>query len=283
MKVLISADMEGTCGLIHFNQVLPPDVGAKRGVTTSPDYQWARLLLTQEINAAVEGALEGGADEVIVNEAHDGMRNVLPAELHPRARLINGSLKPLPMMQGIDQGVDAVFFTGYHAAANTPGAVMAHTWSGAVQELRLNGTRVGECGLNAATAGNFNVPVVLVSGDDKLVAEAKLLLGQEIVGIVTKDGISAGGANQFNPEKVRQALREGARKAVKLAKVVKPLKLAAPIRMEIDWQNVSMADLAERLPGVERCSNIGVAYTAGEMITINKAFVTMLALAASIS
>jgi D-amino peptidase len=272
MKILISADMEGTCGIVHFNQELSSEYAGYMGLQPSPDYEWARRLLTQEVNAAIDGAMEGGADEVIVNEAHNGMRNLIPEMLNPRAMLINGSDKPLGMMQGTDLGVDGIICIGYHARANTPGAVMCHTYSLSIQEIRLNGVPVGEGGLNSAIAGYFNVPFLMICGDDKVVKEVKGLLGEKLVGVAVKQGISRAAAIQMHPEEARKLIKEGARKAAGLTKELKPYKPTLPVRMEMDLINATQADRAEFLPGIERIGPTSVAYTAADMLTIAKAF-----------
>ena len=163
MKVLISADMEGTCGVTSWVQVMPPEYGGQHSSTV--EYEMARRRMTREVNAAVEGALAGGAEEVIVNEAHNGMRNLIPEELHPSVRFITGNDKELGMVQGVqEEGIGAVFYTGYHARAGTPAAPLAHTWTGYVNDVRFNGQSTGEYGINAAVAGHFGVPVTLVKG-----------------------------------------------------------------------------------------------------------------------
>lgn len=170
MKVLISADMEGTCGVVSWVQVIPPEYAHGSDPVNQSEYDRARLRMTREVNAAIEGALAGGATEVIVNDSHDGMRNLIPEELHPECRFISGNDKPLSMMQGVDlDGVGAVFFTGYHAKAGTPHAPLAHTWTGWLNDVRINGDSTGEFGINAIVAGHFGVPVVLVTGDEKAV------------------------------------------------------------------------------------------------------------------
>lgn len=276
MKILISCDMEGTCGVVNFNQVEPPDMLPAHGIRPSPDYEWARRLLTREVNAAVEGAFAGGAEEVFVNESHDGMRNILPEELHPKARLINGSGKPLSMVQGADLGVDALILTGYHAAANTPGAVLAHTYTLSIQEVRLNGVRVGEAGLNAAIAGHFGVPVAMVAGDDKVVKEVKELLGDQVVGVAVKQGIRHGAAIQMHPMQARNLIREGAEKAVRGAKSLSPYKPASPICMDLMLLYGTQADRAEDFPGVQRTGWTSVSYTAPDMLQVAKAFLSLL-------
>lgn len=183
MKVLISADMEGTCGVVSWVQVMPPEVASGSEPSSTTEYERARRRMTREVNAAIEGALAGGAEEIIVNDSHDGMRNLLPEDMHPNCRWISGHDKPLGMMQGVDlDGVGAVFYTGYHAKAGTPGGPLAHTWTGWLQDVRIDGRSVGEFGINAAVAGYFGVPVVLVTGDDRAVAQTVDLLGQQVVG-----------------------------------------------------------------------------------------------------
>src|SRR5829696_9712774 len=139
MKVLISADMEGTCGVVSWVQVMPREVAGHSEPTSRDEYTRTRERMTAEVNAAIEGALAAGADEVIVNDSHDGMRNLLPDELHPECRFISGNDKGLGMMQGVDlDGIGAVFYTGYHAKAGTTDAPLAHTWTGWVNDVRIN-------------------------------------------------------------------------------------------------------------------------------------------------
>lgn len=275
MRILISADMEGTAGIIHDNQVTPPD---QAGVS-SPDYQWARQLMVEEVNACIEGAFAGGATDVVVNEAHDGMRNLLPDRLDPRSRLINGSSKPLSMIQGIELGVDAVICTGWHAAANTMGAVLAHTYANAVRGLTLNGIQVGELGFFAAWAGQFGVPIVMVSGDDKLAVETRQLLGEQVVCVSVKQGIGETSAIHCHPMEARKMILAGAKQAVRLAKQIPPLKLSTPIRMEIELPAVTQADFAEQMPGACRVGPTRVGYQAPDMTQTFKAFLALLRLA----
>ncbi len=177
MTVLVSADIEGISGV-----VLP-----EHAMNGNGEYERFRRLMTAEVNAAVIGALEGGAGRIIVNDSHGKMANLLIEELDPRAELISGSPKPYGMMQGIGPGIDRVFFVGYHAASGSLGAVLEHTGNDRVIGIYLNGQEVGESGLNAALAGHFNVPVVLVTGDVAVTREAVALLGQ-IETVAVKEG-----------------------------------------------------------------------------------------------
>jgi D-amino peptidase len=163
MRVLISADMEGTTGVTGWHDVQPGQ----------PEYQRFRRFLTADVNAAVDGAFQGGATEVVVNEAHDGMRNILIEDLDERVEMISGLHKPLVMMEGVD-ACDVVFFTGYHARAGEPG-VLAHTLCDEFASVELNGAVASEARLGAALAGEIGVPVGLVTGDDVICSEAEKL------------------------------------------------------------------------------------------------------------
>ncbi|MGE5122965.1 MAG: M55 family metallopeptidase, partial [Acidobacteriaceae bacterium] len=156
MKILIAADMEGITGVTNWNQVDPGRA----------EYPRFRRLMTGDVNAAVRGAFEAGAEEVVVTDGHDLGTNIPIEELDPRTRLICGDYSPLAMVQGVDQDVDGVIFVGYHARAGSQNAILDHTWSSRrVANLYLNDTLVGEYGLNGALAGHFNVPVLMLTGD----------------------------------------------------------------------------------------------------------------------
>lgn len=262
VKVLISADMEGTCGVVSWVHVMPPEVVGGREPSSTVEYERARLRLTKEVNAAIEGALAGGAEEVIVNESHDGMRNLVPEELHPACRFINGSDKPLRMMQGVDlEDIGAVFYTGYHAKAGTPAAPLAHTWSGFLQDVRLNGRSTGEFGINAAVAGHFGVPVTLVTGDDKAVAQTQELLGEQVVGVTVKEGLSTFAAINLHPVKAQELIRQGAAEAVKRAANAKPWQLPERCQVELEFDHQARADQACYIPDVTRAGERAVTFT----------------------
>lgn len=271
MKVLISADMEGVCGVTAWVQVMPPEYGSASASTV--EYERARARLTREVNAAVEGALAAGAEEVIVNEAHNGMRNLVPEDLHPDVRFITGSDKALGMMQGVDEpGVAAVFFVGYHAKAGTPHAPLAHTWTGTVNDVRLNGRSTGEFGINAAIAGHFGIPVTLVTGDDKAVAQVQELLGERVVGVVVKVGYTTFSAIHLHPVRAQAAIRSGAEEAVRRATEAKVWTLPSACRVEIDFDHQARAQACLSIPGVTRAGDRTVAYTADDALVFNALF-----------
>lgn len=251
MKVLISADMEGTCGVVSWVHVMPPEYGD--GPSSTAEYERARARMTREVNAAIEGALAGGADEVIVNDSHDGMRNLIPEDLHPSCRFISGNDKPFGMMQGIElDGIGAVFFTGYHAKAGTPNAPLAHTWTGWINDVRVNGRSTGEFGINALIAGHFGVPVALVTGDRRAVDQTRELLGDAVVGVVVKEGLSTFSALHVHPTKAQELIRDGAERAVAAAKHVTPWTLPSDATIEVEFDHQTRADQAAYIPGVER-------------------------------
>ncbi len=262
MKIVISADMEGTAGVVERVHTSPPDHANPPG-SSAAEYGWARVTMTQEVNAAIEGALEAGAEQVIVNESHDGMRNLLPEQLHHDALLISGAFKPLSMAQGVDEpGVGGLICTGYHAKAGTPNGVLAHTYVGFIRDIRLNGTSVGECGINAAVAGHFGVPVIKVTGDDLTIRQAQELLGEKVVGVAVKRGLSTTSAISVQPTKAREMIRAGAAEAVKRAGQIQPYNPGWPCRVDIEVDHQTQADLATIIPGTERTGERGFVFTA---------------------
>jgi D-amino peptidase len=259
VKVLISADMEGTCCVVSWVQVMPPEVGAQP--SNQSEYDRARLRMTREVNAAIEGALEAGAEEVIVNDSHDGMRNLIPEELHPSVRFISGSDKEFGMMQGVQlDGIGAVFYTGYHAKAGTPNAPLAHTWTGWINDVRIDGLSTGEFGINAAVAGHFGVPVTLVTGDVRAVEQTQKLLGDQVVGVSVKEGLSTFSALHVHPTTAQEMIKKGAKRAVEHAKRAKPWVLPAGCSVEIEFDHQTRADQATYVPGVSRGGERFVCY-----------------------
>src|ERR1700761_3348054 len=167
MRVFISSDIEGTAGIVDWEQVRAP--GA--------EYEIGRQLLTDEVNAAIDGAVEAGAGHVLVNDAHRTMYNMRPGALRHGASYLSGRHKPLYMMEGLDATFDAVFMVAYHGAISAERAILSHTYNpAAIWEARLNGVAVGESALNALVALHHGVPVVLITGDDATAAEAQLVL-----------------------------------------------------------------------------------------------------------
>lgn len=269
MKVYISADLEGISGVVHWDET---------GREGGEDYQRARRLMTREVNAAVEGALEAGATEVVVNDAHGTMRNLLVEELHPAVRLISGSPKPFSMVQGLDGSFRCAFFIGYHSRAGSRG-VLSHTYTGTVAEYRVNGRVMGETGMNAAVAGEYGVPVVLVSGDSAVAEEARALLGP-VETVVVKEYVARHAAASLVPQKVHGLLREAARRAVTRAGEIPPFRVDPPVEIHIRFTHSGLADAAELMPGAMRIDDVTVGYRAPDFLTAYRAGRALMALAA---
>jgi D-amino peptidase len=268
MKVLISVDIEGVAGVVSAGEHTSRE---------DKDYERFRRLMTQEANAAIEGALAGGATEVLVNDSHGPMTNLITEDLNPGADLITGRPKPFAMMQGMDAGIDRVMFVGYHAAAGTTAGVLAHTISGrVVYNDFFNGKRLGETGLNAALAGAFGAPVVLVCGDKAVTVEARELLGA-IETVAVKEGVTWTSARSLHPETARKRIREAAQRAMSVR--VAPLVIPAPVVVRLEFMNPVQADLASMMPGTRRVDGRAVEYTAANMIDAFMGNRAMIALA----
>lgn len=261
MKILISADMEGTCGVSSWIHVDAPEETAAGKPSSQSEYERARLRMVREVNAAIEGAFAGGASEVIVNDSHDGQRNLIGEELHREAKYISGADKSLGMMQGVDlEGIAAVFYTGYHAKAGTPKAPLAHTWSTWLQDVRFDGVSTGEFGINAAIAGHFGVPVVFVAGDDQAVEQTRAFLGDQVEGAVVKKGLSSTAALHLHPEKARDLIRQAAERAMAKIPDATPYRLPAGVTVELEFDHQARADQAELLPGVDRAGERTISF-----------------------
>ena len=257
LKVYISADMEGICGVVHADQTNPG----------TPEYAAARKWMAEDVNAAVDGALRAGASEVVVNDSHGSMRNIDPGDLHPKAVLISGSPKPQSMMQGIDNSYDAVLFIGYHAGAGTQDATLDHTISGSVvQSIKVNGVELPELGLNAAIAGAYGVPVVFVSGDVAVCKQAKTILGSEVVTAPVKDGIGRTAARLVPFEEARRAIRDRVSDALRKIGQVRPFKVVSPCKFELQFYISAQADMAMYFPGVQRVNVRTVAFTSDDYL-----------------
>lgn len=272
MKILIATDMEGISGVVHWDQVTPG----------TQDYPRFRRIMTQDVNAAIRGVFEAGAQEVIVSDGHNLGRNILIEELDPRAKLNSGTPSPFSMVQGIGADVDGVCFIGYHARIGTPNAILEHTWSDErVANLWINGQPLGETGLNAGVCACFGAPVIMISGDQAVCDEAREILGEVETAVVKR--ASGRMAAECLPLQVAQGLIQtcAARAVSRLreGQAPAPLKIAAPIHMAVDFVQSEMADRAMLLPGAERREGRRVEYTASDMLQIYAAFRAMLALA----
>lgn len=264
MKVYVSVDMEGIAGVNHPNPTGRDDRG----------YPNAVELMTGEANAAIEGAFDGGATEVLVNDSHGGMYNLSQLGLDPRAHLLQGQ-KAWSMVEGAgpDRGFGVALFVGYHARAGNPRGTIAHTYSGRPVRSTLNGRPVGESGLNAIALGAWGVPVGLVTGDDVLAAEtADWLPWAERVAV--KEGIGRHAAASVHPTVARDLVRAGATRAVRraIAGEMRPLILDRPYVVEVTYQNAAQADYAAIVPGAERVGETGVRFASDDPVLAYRGF-----------
>lgn len=247
MKVFITVDYEGVSGQV----------------------QWGngneRETMTADINAAIAGAIEGGATEILAGEAHANMRNIIPEKLDPRASFLSGQPKPLNHVGGIDSTFDAAMLVAYHAKAGTLRGIMAHTYTGKVFSLKFNDIEVGEIGADAAIAGYFGIPVVMVTGDREACDEARALLG-DMETVAVKEGVSRSAGRCINLEEARELIREGAKRAMGLIGTAKPFVIEPPIRTQVVFTSPNYADNLEYLPFIERLDGCTVAFTTEDFI-----------------
>lgn len=269
MRVFISADMEGVTGIADPRDILEDERAYGRG----------QQLMVGDVNAAVEGALDAGATDVVVNDSHWTMTNIPRGELHDSARLIRGSSKHRLMMQGFESHHDVVFFVGYHAKAGTPHAVLNHTmFPQMLIKIEINGQEVGEMGINAGLAKHFDVPVGLVTGDDKTAEEAYDEFGaDEVETAVVKEGIDRFTANSKSPAVAREEITTAARSAVERAESdgFSQPSFAEPVEIEIEWAATNHAYRAGALQEVERIDARTTQVEAGTYPAAYDAAMTM--------
>ncbi len=266
MKVYISVDMEGSSGIVDWGQVTDGD----------REYERGRKLMTADANAAVEGALAGGASQVLVADSHGSKMNLLIEDLHPAAELIRGRVKPFPMMQGINEECDVALFVAYHARAGSLHAVLNHTWQLSVLDVTLNGKPVGELGINAALAAHFGVPVALVTGDQAVVNEARDLLG-DIETVVVKSAYGMNAARCVPPSKAVGMIREAAQRAVRHG--LRRFELTTPVTLRVSFHQSMEAEMAEGMPGTRRVDGRTVEFVASDMLEAHGAFRSLVRLA----
>ncbi|HTM29986.1 MAG TPA: M55 family metallopeptidase [Vicinamibacterales bacterium] len=231
-KVYISVDLEGISGVNGDDQTS----------AGGAEYGRARKLMAEDSNAAIRGAFAGGATDVLVNDSHGGQRNLLPEDLDPRARLISHSFKRYGMMEGLDETFDAIVFVGYHAKADSPRGLFAHTGSGVVRDLEVNGRSVGEGGMNAALAAWYGVPVVAVSGDDTAVEEVKGVV-PGIRGIVVKRAINVRAVELRPLGEARRDIEAGVKEAVQGAKKSAPQR-GGSYQVRMQFRNFTIPEVA---------------------------------------
>jgi D-amino peptidase len=260
LKVYISADMEGVVGTVTPDQLGPGGF----------EYERYRRFMTAEVNAAIAAAKSAGAREIVVSDSHGNGENLLIEELPEDVVVVRSWPRPLMMMQGIDSTFDAAIFIGYHASAVNPRGVRAHTISSArLQDVRLNGRSMPEGGINAAIAGYFGVPVVMVSGDDVAVAELKALLG-DVETAVVKRALSFHSAETLTPEAARRLIGEKVGVALRQLQRFKPFSIGAPVTLELRFKHYRPAELLAYLPIVERVDAHSIRYVGAHVLEVSR-------------
>lgn len=253
MNVFVSVDIEGISGVVHADMMMPGQ----------PEYARGRALMLADANAAIEGALAAGADQVLVVDGHGPMRNLMIEDLHPAATLVTGTAdaRPYCQLEGADSmQFDAAIFVGYHAMAKTLNAIHPHTIAGAVvHEIRVNGRPHGETGLNALVLASLGIPTVMVTGDATTCVEARAFLGDGIETVAVKSASGRNSATCQHPSLTVSEIREAATRAIGRPDAAPLYRPAAPTVIEVDFLTMVQCDRAARCQGVERLNGVTVA------------------------
>lgn len=263
-KIYISVDIEGIAHVVN-----------AQTAAGQFDYERGRRLMTAEVNAAIEGCLAAGAGEIVVSDSHGNAQNIIPEDLNEKAYLIRSFPRPLLQMEGIDSSFDGVIFIGYHPKEGTPEGNLAHTiWGTKFAEIKVNGRVFSEALFNAAVAGHFEVPVILVCGDQNVVQEAR----ENFPGVetaLTKQSLGFLSAMSPHPKAVQAEIRKKAEQAVRKIKEIKPYKVQKPVLLEIAFKNIFDAETTAYLPWVKRTEGKVVRVEFVDMLEANR-FITAL-------
>lgn len=265
MNLYLSGDMEGVAGVCAWEQV--------DARTPHPEYETFRTYYTQEIVNAIEGAREGGADRVLVNDSHGPMRNVLLDALPADVRVIFGNRKPFSMVQNADGGFDGAFFIGYHGAAGDADAVLCHTYTPSViYEVRVNGVRCSEATINAGLLGYYGVPVLLVSGDRTTVEGVREQMPW-VRGAIVKESIGTFACDSMTPAAAQRLIRREAQAAIERRAGARPYRFEPPVVLDVELITAAQAHIVAGVPGFERTGSRSVRFTHEEFPVVFKAFV----------
>ncbi|HEY0241026.1 MAG TPA: M55 family metallopeptidase [Gemmatimonadaceae bacterium] len=258
LKVYISVDMEGIAGVVSDQQLSP----------TGFEYARFREFMTAEALAAINGAKEAGATEIVVSDSHGNMQNLLIERFPADVQIVRSSPRPLSMMQGIDSTFDAAIFIGYHSGTANPQGVRAHTMSSArYAGIDINGSPAAESRVNAAIAGYYGVPVVLITGDDIATAELKSVLG-DVETAVVKRAIGFHSAITSTPEAAQNLIKERTKAALQRRASFKPYKVANPVRLDVTFKSYRPAEILAYLPIVERTTSHAIRYNGRNIIDV---------------
>ncbi len=265
MKVYVVCDLEGVAGVVDFK---------KQCMEEGPYYQQAVRMATHELNALVEGALEGGATEVHAWPGHGAFPGGIDVELlHPECKLVMHAGDTGPA--GYDASFDAMFLHGLHGMAGSEG-VLAHSFVPFIENIWLNELKMGEIAMNMAVFGVHGVPTVFVSGDQAAADEARALVpGVEAAvvkwGLEEKEklgALSVRKAVSLSPAKAQEAIREAARRAMTKIGSVEPFILEPPYTMRVEYTDEKYAEWALRSPGVERIDKTTTNQTRNSLLEL---------------
>lgn len=260
LKIYISADMEGVVGAVTGEQLGPGGF----------EYERFRKFMTAEVNACIAAAREAGADEILVSDSHGNGQNLLIEKLPDDVMIVRSWPRELGMMEGIDETFDGAIFLGYHSSTDNKEGVRAHTMSSAnITSVKINNIAMPESGINALIAGHFNVPIILISGDDVAVKEAQDLIG-DVEGAVVKWANSFHSAKTLTPNAGYKVISEKTKAAIARIKDFKPYKLNGDLTLDISLKNYRPVQLLEYLPQVERIDSHTVRYIGKDMVEISK-------------
>ncbi len=240
LKVYISADMEGVAGVVGREQLGPKGF----------EYSQFRKFMTAEVNAAIEAARDVGATEILVSDSHGNGLNLLLDALPQDIQLVRSWPRPLGMMEGIDESFGAAIFIGYHAGVRNIDGIAAHTVSGDLLSIKINGTEMTEGGMNALIAGHFGVPVVMISGDEAAVREVSDMVGP-IEGAVVKWHYSHTSGRTLMPGAAQALIKEKVQAGLRRRKELKPFRIEGPLTLDLTYKNAKAAEMIAYLPNVE--------------------------------
>jgi D-amino peptidase len=267
VKIFISSDMEGTAGVVDWDHV----------VAGGHLYDYYCQLLTKEVNAAIEGARRAGASEFLVNDSHSKMANLRPSELAGSARYLSGRVKPMYMMQGLDESFDAVLFISYHGSMTTS-STLSHTYfPTAFARVTINGVVAGEAGINALVAKAYGVPIVLISGD-ATTAEEIAPFAPSCVAAVVKESVSRFAANSLHPDAACALIEQSAFTAITNLESASLVAITTPVTMVIDFRTSDYADLASRVAGVRRTGTLTCEINLEDPLELYTTFITVVLL-----
>jgi D-amino peptidase len=259
-KIFISADMEGVAGAVTGEQLGP----------TGFEYQRFREFMTQEVNAAIKAARDAGAGEIVVADSHGNAQNLLIEKLPSDVTIVRSWPRPLGMMEGIDETFAGAIFLGYHTGTTNAAGVRAHTISSArLADVRLNGRSVPEAGLNAAIAGHYGVPVLMISGDDEVAKEAQALLGN-IETAVVKYALGFHSARTLTPDASAALIAEKVKRAMSRLREFKPYLVSKPVTLEVRFKNYRPSEVLHYLRIVDRPDAHSIRFVGRDLVEVSK-------------